>query len=258
MKRQKPCSALRAARAAAQTAALLSLTLLFAAAIDTRAADLKDTTLNTPGITSFNITHEAPDLAADSDPAKEKREDKTKDKTDAEAEPEVEPKAAQDNDEFKRWGFSAHAGVAIPHPDFSDSFQPGLSVGVDLEYRFNKYFSLEAIYNFHRFGGETVGPFGPGNVFFELDSTDIHQLSLNGRVYAAGGNSPFRPFFNFGGGAYVFESTTVRGGINLGGGLQFDVTEKFAVEGGYNFHNVFVSGDSLRFSTVQGGVRFRF
>lgn len=166
--------------------------------------------------------------------------------------------AAQTDDEFKHWGLSLHAGVSVPHPDFGDLYGPGPNFGVDLEYRFNKYFSLEGIYTFHRFGGERLGPFGPGNVFVEIDDLNLHQFSLNGKVYAAAGNSPFRPFFNFGGGAYKFDPGDTRGGINVGGGLQFDVTETIAVEGAYNFHNIFDAVRDARFSTVQAGVRFRF
>ena len=167
------------------------------------------------------------------------------------------PPAQPAGDEFKRWGLSLHAGVSIPHPDFSDLRRPGPNFGVDLEYRFNKYFSLEGVYTYHRFGGETFGPFVPGGPTFELDPLNLHQLSVNGKIYAAG-TSPVRPFFNLGGGAYFFSpGSTTRGGVNVGGGLQFDVTETMAVEGAYNFHNVFGFSD-VKFSTVQGGVRFRF
>ncbi len=165
---------------------------------------------------------------------------------------------AQPDDEFKHWGLSLHAGVSIPHPDFSDLRRPGPNFGVDLEYRFNKYFSVEGIYTFHRFGGERIGPFGTTGFFIELEDLNLHQFSANGKIYAAAGNIPFRPFFNFGGGAYKFDPGDTRGGINVGGGLQFDVTETIAVEGAYNFHNVFTPLSDVKFSTVQGGVRFRF
>lgn len=173
------------------------------------------------------------------------------------APPPPAPRAQPADDEFKRWGLSLHAGVSVPHPDFSDLRRPGPNFGVDLEYRFNKYFSLEGIYTYHRFGGETFGPFVPGGPTFELDPLNLHQLSLNGKIYAAG-PSPVRPFFNLGGGAYFFSpGSTTRGGVNVGGGLQFDVTETMSVEGAYNFHTVFGFTD-IKFSTVQGGVRFRF
>lgn len=156
----------------------------------------------------------------------------------------VEP----DNDNFKRWGLSLHAGASFPHGSFSSIFNPGPNVAVDLEYRLTPIFSLEGIYGFHRFNGATIGPFTFGDL-------NVHQISLNGKVY--GTSSPVRPFFNFGGGAYNFSPGT-HGGLNVGAGLQFDVTPNFAVEGVYNFHNVFTSGANTRFSGVQGGVRFRF
>jgi hypothetical protein len=150
---------------------------------------------------------------------------------------------------FKHWGLSLHAGASIPHGNFNNLFNPGPNFGVDLEYRFNSTFSLEGIYTFHRFRGETLGS-------FKIGDQNLHQFSVNGKIY--GGASPVRPFFNFGGGAYKFNPGDVRGGINVGGGLQFDVTPTFAVDAMYNFNNLFTFGSNLTFSTVQGGVRFRF
>ncbi len=159
----------------------------------------------------------------------------------------------EDPGDFRRWGLSLHAGASIPHGNFANIFKPGPNVGVDLEYRFNRRFSLEAIYTFNHFRGETLSFNGQS---FTLDGTNIHNLSLNGKVY--GSTSPVRPFVNFGGGVYVFDSATARGGVNVGGGLQFDLSPTVALDSMYNFHNVFGSGSNLRYSTVQGGVRFRF
>lgn len=156
---------------------------------------------------------------------------------------------------FKRWGFSLHGGASFPHGDLSNVHGPGPNVGVDLEYRFNQRFSLEAIYTYNRFRGDTLT--SPLFGSFQVDDLNLHVFSLNGKVY--GNTSPVRPFFNFGGGAYTFTpGTTVRGGINVGGGLQFDVTPTFAIDTMYNFHNVFSSGSNLNYSTAQGGVRWRF
>lgn len=163
------------------------------------------------------------------------------------------PKQPPPPGDFKRWGLSLHAGASIPHGDFDDVFNPGANVGVDLEYRFNKKFSLEAIYTFNHFRGETFTFNGQS---FTVDGTNIHNLSVNGKIY--GDTSPVRPFVNFGGGLYVFDSATARGGVNVGGGLQFDLKPNVALDAMYNFHNVIGSDGSLRYSTVQGGVRFRF
>ncbi len=157
------------------------------------------------------------------------------------------PRKRQTPDVEHRWGLSLHAGAAIPHGDFNDFFEPGASLGVDLEYRVNNNVSLEAIFNYNRFTIDSV---------FSDDHAAIYSLSANVKYY--GGSGSVRPFVNGGGGVYVTDSGNARPGLNLGAGLQFNVSPKFAVEGMYNFHNVFFSGASFRFSTVQGGVRFRF
>ncbi|MDQ1560577.1 MAG: outer membrane protein beta-barrel domain [Pyrinomonadaceae bacterium] len=152
----------------------------------------------------------------------------------------------------KRWGLSLHAGASIPHPDFSNAFDPGPNFGVDLEYRLSNHVSLEALYGFNRFRGMDFG-------FVSLADINVHQLAGNVKVF--GGSGAVRPFLNGGGGAYVFDGgggTDTRGGANIGGGMQFNLTPTFAVEGSYNFHSVFTPGSNVKFSTVQGGVRFRF
>jgi len=161
----------------------------------------------------------------------------------------IEPISGGPSTGFKRWGLSLHAGASIPHGNFSNVFNAGPNAGVDLEYRLTPIFSLEGIYTFHRFSGQNFGTVTVGDL-------NLHQFSLNGKVY--GTSAPVRPFFNFGGGVYHFDASSTRGGLNVGGGLQFDVAPNIAVDAMYNFHNVFTSGSNTRFSTVQAGVRFRF
>lgn len=149
----------------------------------------------------------------------------------------------------KRWGFSLHAGANFPHGSFDNLYDPGFSFNVDLEYRLTKYFSLEGLYGFHRFRGTRFGS-------VKVADLNLHQFSLDGKAYLT--NTTVRPFVNFGGGAYKFDPGSTHGGVNAGGGLQFNVTPTFAVEGAYNFHSVFTFGNATKFSTLQGGVRFRF
>ncbi len=157
------------------------------------------------------------------------------------------PRKRQTPDVEHRWGLSLHAGGAFPHGDFNDFFEPGASLGVDLEYRINNHVSLEGLLGYHRFNLESI--------FFD-DHAAIYNLSANVKFYGGGGS--VRPFVNGGGGLYVTDDGGTHGGLNLGAGLQFNVSPKFAVEGSYNFHNAFLSGDNFRLSTLQGGVRFRF
>ena len=158
------------------------------------------------------------------------------------------PKKRQTPDDLEhRWGLSLHGGATIPHGDFANIFDPDLSLGVDLEYRFTNHLSGEAIFGYHRFKIDTI---------FADDHATIYSLSANAKYY--GGSGSVRPFVNGGGGVYVTDSGNARPGLNVGGGIQFNVSPTFAVEAAYDFHNVFFSGDSLQFSTARGGVRFRF
>jgi hypothetical protein len=147
--------------------------------------------------------------------------------------------------QFKRFGLSFHAGVSIPHGSFGQVFDPGPNLAGDLEFRITPDVSLEGIFGYHRFGIQGSG-----------SDLNLYQLSANIKYYAPG--TAVRPFFNFGGGVYNFDPGPTDGGINLGGGLMFPVNSNVALEGAYNFHNVFTSGSNTRFSTLQGGIRFRF
>lgn len=147
-----------------------------------------------------------------------------------------------------------HGGANFPHGDFGNVFDPGFSFNAGLEYAATDYFSLEGIFGYHRFRGQTFGA-------VSVSDLDLFQFSGNGKFYLAPPGS-VRPWVNFGVGAYKFKSGPTRFGGNVGAGLQFNLTQKFALEGAYNFHAVtsfsgFPGSDS-RFSTLQGGVRFRF
>jgi hypothetical protein len=147
--------------------------------------------------------------------------------------------------QFKRFGLSFHAGVSIPHGSFGQVFDPGPNLAGDLELRITPDVSLEGIFGYHRFGIEGSG-----------SDLNLFQFSANIKYYAPG--TAIRAFLNFGGGVYNFNSGPADGGVNLGGGLLFPVNSNVALEGAYNFHNVFTSGASTRFSTLQAGIRFRF
>lgn len=136
-------------------------------------------------------------------------------------------------------------GVAIPHGDFSDFFDPGFSLNAGVEFMITSQFSAEGIFGYHRFG-----------TFFG-GSVDFFQLSANGKFYLVDESSRVRPFVKGGIGAYVSNSGTARFGGNVGGGVLFEVTPRVGIQGSYNFHAV-NTDPNLRFSTVQGGVRFRF
>jgi len=145
------------------------------------------------------------------------------------------------------WAVFADFGAAFPHGTSSTFFNAGFSFNGGVEYMINPHFSAVGTFGFHRF-----------NSIFPSVSTNVYQLSTNAKAYLVPPPNKFRPFVNGGVGAYVFSSATTRFGGNVGAGVLYEVTPKFGVQGSYNFHIVNTSGSTFRFSTVQGGVRFRF
>ncbi|HEY6216583.1 MAG TPA: outer membrane beta-barrel protein [Pyrinomonadaceae bacterium] len=137
-------------------------------------------------------------------------------------------------------------GVAVPHGDFSAFTDPGLSVDAGLEYMITPQVSAEGFLGYHRFSNFFIG------------HTNLYQVSGNAKFYLVDESSRVRPFVNGGVGDYVTDSGTSHFGGNLGGGVLFEVTPRFGVQGKYNFNIFRTGGGNLRFSTVQGGVRWRF
>lgn len=155
------------------------------------------------------------------------------------------PKSSQPDPDGSKFAVFGTAGVAVPHGDLSIFLDPGFSVNTGLEYMITKQFSAEGTFGYHRFSTLFGG------------HSNLYQLSANGKYYFVDDSTKLRPFVNGGVGGYVTDSATVHFGGNVGGGVLYEVTPKFGVLGSYNYHIVQI-GDSVHFSTVQGGVRFRF
>jgi len=151
----------------------------------------------------------------------------------------------QQDPDLSNFAFFVDAGAALPHGDISFFLDPGFSLNAGLEYMITSQFSAEGTFGYHRF-----------SAFFGGD-TSVYQLSGNGKFYFVDESTRLRPFVNGGVGLYVTDSATTHFGGNVGIGVLYEVTPKFGIKGSYNFH-VFSAGDTARFSTVQGGVRFRF
>jgi opacity protein-like surface antigen len=152
---------------------------------------------------------------------------------------------SQPDPDLSNFAVFGEAGVAVPHGDFNDFLDPGFSLNVGLEYMITSQFSAEGMFGYQRFSN-----------FF--GNTNLYQLSGNGKFYFVDHSSKLRPFVNGGVGDYVTDSGTSHFGGNIGGGVLYEVTPRFGIQGSYNFHAFNVGGDGFRFSTVQGGVRFRF
>lgn len=142
------------------------------------------------------------------------------------------------------FSLGARAGVAVPHSPFNSVFDPHIAATVDLEYHFTNQFSVAGMFGYRRFDG----PFS--------SHLNIYQFAGGPKFYLTSGT--VRPFVNGGIGSFTFNSGTTKFGVQGGAGLQFRVWPRVWLEGEYVFHNVFTPGSNVKFSTVQGGVRFRF
>jgi hypothetical protein len=145
----------------------------------------------------------------------------------------------------KRFAVFGGIGGNFPHGDFNTFFDSGFSSQLGFEYRFTNRFSAEGTFGFDRFGFA----FGSSNL-------DLYRLSANAKFYPVIGTFQFGVFA--GGGVYHFNPSSTHGGLNVGAVGEYRINTSWSVESTYNFHNVFTSGSNTRFSTLQGGVRFRF
>ena len=143
----------------------------------------------------------------------------------------------------KRAQVSFHTGTAAPLGAFNDSFNPGASFAFDLGYRIDPRFSLLAFFGLHDFPRQTGG------------SETAWQISGNLRAHPSGGR--LFPYVQGGPGLYRIFSNW-NGGFNLGGGVVFAATPRIHLEGGVDYHNIFLSGSDARFLQVQTGFSFHF
>jgi len=158
---------------------------------------------------------------------------------------DLEPKPVN-NQPASKYAVSLDFGAGIPHGTFSNFFDPGFSFNATLEYAITPYVSAEGKFGYHRFPGDSGG------------HLNVYQFSGNGKFYLVPEPNKVRPFVNGGIGAYNFESGPTKFGGNVGAGILFEITPRFGLQGSYNFHAVNTTFATTRFSTLQGGVRFRF
>jgi len=153
--------------------------------------------------------------------------------------------ASQPASSGSKFAVFGDVGVNVPHGDLNFFFDPGISVNAGVEYMITSQFSAVGTLGYNGFSRFFGG------------HTSLYQVSGNGKFYLVDESSKVRPFVNGGVGAYVTDSGTVNFGGNVGGGVLYEATPHFGIQGSYNLHIV-SSGSNVYYSTVQGGVRFRF
>jgi len=135
-------------------------------------------------------------------------------------------------------------GANFPQGSFSNSFSPGFSLNGGLEYIAASHLSVEGIFGYHFAPAKTSG------------NINIYQYSVNAKAYLTTGN--IRPFVNAGIGGYTLSPGSTYFGGNVGGGLLYNLTLHWGLQGSYNFHVVDTQSSSTKFSTAQVGLRYVF
>ena len=137
-------------------------------------------------------------------------------------------------------------GLGSPLGTFGNSVDPGFAFDADLERRLaaSPNIALQVLFGYNTFG---------------VSGGDLKVTRLSGNLKWYLPVAPaVKLFVNGGAGAYWFDPGDTETGTNVGGGIQWDVTATFAIEGAYNLHVVSGDRDNVKFATYQGGVRIRF
>lgn len=146
-----------------------------------------------------------------------------------------------------RFSLSFHGGTTFPHADADKFYNSGFAGTLDLSYSFSPQFSAELLFGYYQFKADSLAQ----------KDLKVYQFAANLK-YLFPVPKRWKPFINGGGGPYRFESDSSKFGFNLGGGFQYEVSPKVALEAAYNYHSVTDTNPAFRFSTLQAVIRYRF
>jgi hypothetical protein len=143
-------------------------------------------------------------------------------------------------------GISFHLGSTIPIGNLNQLYNPGLSLGWNLDYHFTSQVSLVGYLGYNRFN-----PGLPG-----IDDTYWWNISANLKYEF--NTNPLRPYINGGAGIYIPKNGNVKPGVNFGLGWDFSINANWIVELGGDYHRIFTGGTGTSFFTAHTGLIFRF
>jgi hypothetical protein len=141
---------------------------------------------------------------------------------------------------------SIHAGLAEPHGSLHTIADLGSTINVGFVYPFTPNWAWDLRV------GRTHFDERPGQ-----SDTTAWMVLANAR-YTFNPAALQRVFVNAGGGLYHFDPGSREAGFNLGAGANFQLNRRFAIEGTYNYHEVFTPSPNLRFSQFQAGLLVSF
>jgi len=147
---------------------------------------------------------------------------------------------------IERNGWTGARGGAVRHASYSPaSASSGAAATIDFELPLTRSLSVEAMAGVGRFNGKSGIP-----------DVDIFTYVVDAKLYLVDGD--WRPFVMGGGGVSSSNPGMAGGEWNVGAGLRYDASARFAFEAGYQFHETYQGGKGVPFSTLQVGVLLKF
>jgi len=141
-----------------------------------------------------------------------------------------------------KWRAFLDLGRTFPHGNHGEFAEGGFSINGGVERILSPRVSVEAILGHHRFENN-------------IESPAIWQFAAGGKYWF--GTTPLRPFLGASAGAFhITARSTTRFGATAGGGVLYELTPSFGIEGVFNYNVIKLERTSIDFSTVQVGMRF--
>jgi hypothetical protein len=153
--------------------------------------------------------------------------------------------APESQQSWKPLGISFHLGSSIPTGNLNQLYNPGLSLGWNLDYHFTSQISLVGYLGYNRFNSGLPG----------IDDTYWWNISANLKYEF--NTNPLRPYINGGAGIYLPKNGKVKPGVNFGLGWDFSINANWIVELGGDYHHIFTGGTGTSFFTAHIGLIFR-
>jgi len=147
---------------------------------------------------------------------------------------------------LKQWYVSTHFGSSIPMGSFSNNFDPAYHVGIDVGYKYQPALWLVASANYNRFKSSASG------------SSDFTWQNLLFKAKYELNQNPLRPFVNAGLGIYEPSNGSTKTGLNVGGGVDYWLTNDWAATTGVDYHTIFTSGSNTNFTVIKVGASYYF
>jgi hypothetical protein len=144
-----------------------------------------------------------------------------------------------------RYSLSLHGGAAIPTGTFSNAFDPGFNILLDLDYHFTPTWSAVLLFGYNAFTAKAPG----------VDDTYWMNLSANARCYRVL-QPRLRFYLGAGLGLYIPEDGNSEIGGNAGVGLNYRYNPAITLEWGLDYHTVF--DPDVQFGHTHAGIVLEF